>query len=64
MKRRRLKKEVKEALIIIALLIFGGVLIVKGFNRINRIANMCDIEKGHTCTLYEVQEYARQLGGK
>lgn len=63
MKKRRLKKEVKIVLFII-MLIISVVFITKALNRVERIGHMCDIEKGHTCTLYEVQEYARQLGGE
>lgn len=64
MKKRRLKKEVKTTLVIIALLIIGGFVITKAIDRVERIGRMCDIEKGHVCTIYEVQQYARQLGGK
>ena len=64
MKRRKLKREVKVILLITILLIVGGVFVNKAINRFDRISHMCDVEKGSTCDLYEVQEYARQLGGK
>lgn len=64
MKKRRLKKEVKAVLIAIIFLTISYIFIINAFNRIERIGHMCDLEKGHACTIYEVQQYARQLGGK
>lgn len=58
--KRKLKKWVKNTLVIIAMIIVGIIisLIVKtGMNDFDELACQCDEVKGYTCSYYEVRQY-------
>lgn len=58
-KKRKLTKFGKGVLIFIILIITTllFILINKGLNDYNELANKCDLTKGYTCSLYEIQNF-------
>lgn len=58
--KRKLRKWVKNTLVIIAIIIFViiiGLIINIGMNNFNELARQCDEAKGYTCSYYEVRQY-------
>lgn len=56
-KKRRLKRWVRIEIGVIITLIFLGILtyfIVEGINRFNELAKACDLDRGYTCSYYEI----------
>lgn len=61
-KKRRLKRWVRIVIGVLITLIFLGILayfIVGGINKFNELAKACDLEKGYTCSYYEINNYWR-----
>ena len=62
MKKLKLRKWVKVFMTIILLIIIGYILahlLYSNILRINKSAEKCDLEKGYTCSYYEVQKYIK-----
>lgn len=59
-KKRKLRKWVKITITIIIMIIVA-MLFAKGCERWARWGEWCDAEKGYTCSIKEVQDYARKL---
>lgn len=58
-KKRRLTKFGKRVVIFIILIITTllFILVNKGLNNYNELANKCDLTKGYTCSLYEIKNF-------
>ncbi|MCI6350175.1 MAG: hypothetical protein MR779_04650 [Tenericutes bacterium] len=58
-KKRRLTKFGKRIVIFIILIITTllFILVNKGLNNYNELANKCDLTKGYTCSLYEIKNF-------
>lgn len=60
MKKRRCKKWVKYCLNV-ALLVFIAIifalLVHSQLNDYSKVARQCDLEKGYTCSYYEIRQY-------
>ena len=41
-------------------IVLAGLLIIKSVNNFDDLGKQCDQAKGYTCTLYDVQNYARE----
>lgn len=59
-KRLRLKKEVKVVLFIMTVIVTGAIISHR-VNNFEKMAEMCDQEKGHVCSIYEAQQYIRGI---
>lgn len=60
MKKRRLKKWVKYCLniaLLILIAIIFAILVKSQLNDYNKVAQQCDLEKGHVCSYYEIRQY-------
>ena len=58
-KKLRLKKWVKDLLEFIIIIIIGlglGLILLKGLDKFNKYAEVCDQEKGYTCNYYQVRK--------
>lgn len=58
-KKRRLTKFGKRIVIFIILIITTLLFIIvnKGLNNYNELANKCDLTKGYICSLYEIKNF-------
>lgn len=59
-RKLRLKRKVKNILFIllsILLIIISLILLIKNNKDFNKISEKCDLEKGYTCSYYEVRQY-------
>lgn len=58
-KKRKLTKFGKRIVIFIILIIAAllFILVNKGLNNYNELANKCDLTKGYTCSLYEIKNF-------
>lgn len=66
-RKLRLKKGVKKALQTIGViisLIFIVLMFAYGAKSYEKTAEECDKVKGHTCTIYEVNQYRIERGEK
>ena len=57
-KKLRLKKWVKYLLELIIIIMIGlglGLAILKGLDKFNKYAEICDNENGYTCNYYQVK---------
>lgn len=58
--KRKLKRWVKNTLVIIAIIVIGiilGLILKIGMNNFDELARQCDEAKGYTCSYYEVRQY-------
>ena len=61
-KKKRLKRWVRVAIKVIVTLIILGILAIfigKIISNYNDLATQCDLEKGYTCSHYEISQYRR-----
>ncbi len=60
MQKRRFKKWVKYCLniaLLISIAIIFALLVHSQLNNYNKVARQCDIERGYTCSYYEIRQY-------
>lgn len=61
MKKRRCKKWVKYCLniaLLILIAVIFAILVRSQLNDYNKVAQQCDIERGYTCSHYEIRQYS------
>jgi hypothetical protein len=59
--KRKLKKWVKVTLNILLTILIGlilGFILKKGIDDFDELAKQCDLDRGYTCSYYDVRQYS------